>query len=73
MKKLKSFRILFFAVLTAALIFMTGCGGEEQTADPGIDSGSAEIRMSEYSSQYSSEIPRGSTDPAGCHERRYRH
>ena len=39
MKKLKSFRILFFAVLTAALIFMTGCGGEEQTADPGIPDG----------------------------------
>ena len=39
MKKLKSIKVLFYAVLFAALIIMTGCSDAEQTADPGIADG----------------------------------
>ncbi len=39
MKKLKSIRVLFYAMLFSALIIMTGCSDAEQTADPGIEDG----------------------------------
>ena len=40
MKNIKLYRILICAVLTAVmLIMMTGCGGTETTADPGIADG----------------------------------
>ncbi len=39
MKKLKSIRVLFYVMLAAALIIMTGCSDAEQTADPGIADG----------------------------------
>ena len=38
MKNLKLFKLLICAVL-AAMLIMTGCGGTEQTADPGIADG----------------------------------
>lgn len=39
MKKLRISRIIIFAVLAAVMLVMAGCGGKEQTADPGIADG----------------------------------
>ena len=39
MKKLKSIRILFYVILSVSLIFMAGCGGAQQSSDPGIADG----------------------------------
>ena len=39
MNKLKSIKILLYAMLSVALIIMTGCGGADQAADPGIADG----------------------------------
>ena len=39
MKNLKFSRLLICALLAAAILIMAGCGGAEQTADPGIADG----------------------------------
>ena len=39
MKNLSLFRLLICAVLAAAVLIMTGCGGQDETADPGIADG----------------------------------
>ena len=39
MNKFKLSKLLFFAVLAAVMLVMTGCSGTEQTAEPGIADG----------------------------------
>ena len=39
MKKFKLSKLLFFAVLAAAMLVMSGCGSTDQPADPGIADG----------------------------------